>query len=101
MYGCRVHARVAWPGVLTRFAVAPANAHDLALVAGLTEATGGTAVGDRNSWSPALTTALAARGIRLVAPYRSARRDPEPRRRAALSRLRHRFDTVFGQLAER
>lgn len=87
--------------MITRFAIAPANAHDLALVADLTEGTGGTAVGDRNYWSPALTADLAGRGLRLVAPYRSAKRDPQPQRSAQLSRLRYRIDTVFGQLVER
>jgi len=87
LYGFRVHARVAWPGVITRSAIAPTNAHDLALVEGLTEATGGTVVGDRNYWSPSLAATLAPRGLRLVAPYRSARRDPEPQRSARLRRL--------------
>ena len=31
-YGFRVHARVCWPGVITRFSIAPANAHELSVV---------------------------------------------------------------------
>jgi hypothetical protein len=48
-YGFRVHARVCWPGVITRFSVAPANAHELSV---LPERTSGLLVGDRNYHSP-------------------------------------------------
>src|SRR5690349_22543872 len=51
-YGMRVHVRLAWPGVITRFCVAPANIHELAALPALTEQTQGTLVGDRNAWSP-------------------------------------------------
>src|SRR3712207_8386554 len=30
-YGFRMHVRVCWPGVITRFSVAPANAHELSV----------------------------------------------------------------------
>ncbi len=40
-------------------------------------------------------------GVELLAPYRSAKRDPHPRWSARLSRVRYRIDTVFGQLVER
>ncbi len=47
-YGLRVHVRVEWPGVITRFGVAPANAHELTALPALAEQTGGILVGDRN-----------------------------------------------------
>ena len=63
----------------------------------------GIAVGDRNYHSPKTREGLArSRGVELLAPYRSKKRDPAPRRSAAfLSRLRYRIDTVFSQLTGR
>jgi len=100
-YGLRVHVRLVWPGVIARFCVAPANAHELSAVPGLVEGTVGCLVGDRNYWSPSVCTALSAQGVVLLAPYRSAKRDPRPAWSAQLSRVRYRIDTVFGQLADR
>ncbi len=51
-YGFRVHMRVAWPGVITRLCVAPANAHELHLLAELLQRTSGIVIGDRNYHSP-------------------------------------------------
>ena len=51
-YGFRVHMRVCWPGVITRFSVAPANAHELSVLAQIREGTSGVLVGDRNYHSP-------------------------------------------------
>ena len=51
-YGFRVHVRVCWPGVITRFSVAPANAHELSVLPELAEFTSGIVVGDRNYHSP-------------------------------------------------
>lgn len=100
-YGLRVHVRLEWPGVIARFCVAPANAHELTAVPTLAEQTVGTLVGDRNYWSPATTTEWQQLGVDLLAPYRSAKRDPHPRWSAVLSRVRYRIDTVFGQLVDR
>ncbi len=100
-YGFRVHVRLEWPGVIGRFCVAPANAHELTTLPALTEQTVGALVGDRNSWSPATTAEWNSHGVELLAPYRSAQRDPHPRRSALLSRVRYRIDTVFGQLVDR
>jgi hypothetical protein len=100
-YGLRVHVRLEWPGVITRFCVTPANAHELTAVPALAEQTQGTLVGDRNYWSPATTAEWQALGVELLAPYRSAKRDPRPRWSALLSRVRYRIDTVFGQLVDR
>jgi hypothetical protein len=100
-YGFRVHVRVCWPGVITRFSVAPANAHELSVVPELTERTSGLLVGDRNYHSPETREELATLGVELLAPYSSKKRDPTPRRSALLSRFRYRIDTVFSQLTGR
>lgn len=95
------HARLCWPGVITRFELAPGNVLELEVAADLAGGTCGLLLGDRNSWSPRLRAELARRGIELMAPYRSATRDPHPRWSRLLSRFRSRIDTVFGQLAKR
>lgn len=100
-YGLRVHVRLEWPGVITRFCVAPANAHELSALPALAEQTAGLLVGDRNYWSPATTAEWHGQGVELLAPYRSVKRDPHPRWSAVLSRVRYRIDTVFGQLVSR
>ncbi len=100
-YGFRVHVRVCWPGVITRFLVAPANAHELSVVPELTERTSGLLVGDRNYHSPETREELATLGVELLAPYSSKKRDPTPKRSALLSRFRYRIDTVFSQLTGR
>ena len=100
-YGFRVHVRVCWPGVITRFSVAPANAHELSVLPEIAEFTSGLIVGDRNYHSPKAGQQLAGMGVELVAPYSSKKRDPTPKKSAFLSRLRYRIDTVFSQLTER
>jgi hypothetical protein len=100
-YGFRIHVRVCWPGVITRFSVAPANAHELSVLPEITEFTSGLIIGDRNYHSPETKEELARRGVELLAPYSSKKRDPNPKRSAFLSRLRYRIDTVFSQLTGR
>jgi hypothetical protein len=100
-YGLRVHVRLEWPGVITRFCRAPANVHELTVLPALTEQTQGPLVGDRNYRSPALTAEWHAQGVELLAPYRTAKHDLHPRWSAVLSRVRYRLDTVFGQLVDR
>lgn len=100
-YGFRLHARVCWPGVLTRLCLAPANVPDPDAAPALTEGTHGFALGDRLFWRPRLRAELAQDGVLLLAPFAHATRDPWPALSRRLSRLRYRIDTVFGQLAER
>ena len=88
-------------GGIARVRVAPANTHALAALPALAERTVGALIGDRNSWSPATTAAWQPLGVELLAPYRSAKRDPHPRWSARLSRVRYRIDTVVGQLVDR
>jgi hypothetical protein len=64
VYGFRVHVRLEWPGVITRFSLANAP---------------GWVLGDRNDWSPRRRRDVAPRGIALLAPYRSAQLDRWPR----------------------
>ena len=100
-YGFRMHARVSWPGVITRLSVAPADAHELSVLPELAERTSGLVVGDRNYHSPKTGEELARMGVDLLTPYSSKKRDPNPERSAFLSRLRYRIDTVFSQLVGR
>jgi hypothetical protein len=100
-YGFMMHVRACWPGLITGFSVAPANAHELSIVPELVESTRGVAVGDRNYHSPKTKEELAGQGIELLAPYSSKKRDPHPERSALLSRFRYRIDTIFSQLVGR
>ena len=100
-YGFRVHVRVCWPGLITRFSVAPANAHELSVLPEITQGTSGVLVGDRNYHSPKTKEELARMGVELLAPYSSKKRDRHPQRSALLSRFRYRIDTVFSQLTGR
>ncbi len=100
-YGLRVHVRLKWPGVITRFCIAPANVHELAALPALAEQTVGTLIGDRNYWSPAVAAEWQPLGVDVLAPYRTAKRDPQPRWSAQLSRMRCRIGTDFGQLVDR
>jgi hypothetical protein len=70
-YGFRVHMRVCWPGVITRFSVAPANTHELSVVPEIAEGTFGLLIGDRNYHSPKTKEELVRMGIELLAPYSS------------------------------
>lgn len=100
-YGFRVHALVAWPGVIVSFSIAPAAVHESAVVPELVDGRQGTVLGDRNYWSPRLKGDLAQQGLNLQAPFKKASRDLWPCRSAMLSRFRYRIDTVFGQLVDR
>lgn len=75
-YGFRVHLRLNWPGLITGFSIAPANVHDSALVPELSAGVQGILLGDRNYWSPSLTEELHGRGLTLLAPFRSKKKDP-------------------------
>ena len=75
-YGFRLHALVAWPGVIVGFSLAPADIHDIAIAPELASGRFGTVLGDRNYWSPRLTEELAAQQINLVAPFKTAKPRP-------------------------
>lgn len=100
-YGFRVHVRLAWPGVIAGFALAPANLSEPEVALALAEGTAGYLVGDRGYWSPLLTEALAADGVCLLASFRQATSDPDPDRGRYLGHIRYRIETIFGQLVGR
>src|SRR3954463_11918890 len=99
-YGLRLHLRIAWPGVITAAALAPANEADLAVAPQLLAGLAGWALGDEGYWSPVTRVELAADGLDLIAPPRGksagAKRWP-----ARLVQTRRRIETVLGQLAQR
>lgn len=101
IYGFRLHARVAWPGVVTRLSLAPAGVADLTVVEDLTEGTGGVCLGDRAYWSPELSEWLRGGGLELLAPFKKRASDPSPERSRTITRIRYRIETVFSQLCER
>ncbi|WP_374229001.1 transposase [Ktedonobacter sp. SOSP1-52] len=101
-YGFRLHAQLAWPGVLTHLFLAPANEADGEIAPLLLEGTQGVVLGDRNYWLPKLQAFLRSKGILLQAPFRKAH---SPQAQAyhsrVLGRVRYLIDTVFGQLTSR
>ena len=101
IYGFRLHARVCWPGVLTRLSLAPAGAADVALLEELTEGTRGVCLGDRAYWKPELHEWLRGRGVEMLVPFRKAKSDPTPERSRRITSIRYRIETVFGQLCDR
>lgn len=80
--------------------LAPAHLHDTKVAEELLDGVRGYTLGDRNYWKPELFEDLKTRGLWLLAPYKSAKREKQswPRR---LTHIRYRIETVFGQLVER
>jgi len=99
-YGFRVHVRLAWPGVITRFALVAANVQELNVVYELVADQPGLTLGDRNFWSPQVKEELKQKMVQLEAPFRSAKNDPWKKRSRLISRFRYLIDTVFGQLTQ-
>ena len=100
-YGFRLHALVAWPGVIVSFAIAPAHVHETAMATELASGRVGTMLADRNYWSPRLKEELAQKSLNLQAQFKKASSERWPRRSAMISRYRYRIETVFGQLVDR
>ena len=101
IYGFRLHARVCWPGVVTRLSLAPAGAADLALLEELTDGSAGVCLGDRAYWQPELAEWLREQGVEMLAPFKKAAHDPTPARSRVITSIRYRIETVFSQLCER
>ena len=80
-YGFRLHALVAWPGVIVSFGIAPAHVHETALTAELVNGRAGTVLADRNYWSPRLKEELAWQSLNLR--HSSKRLPPNPGRKEA------------------
>jgi Transposase DDE domain len=100
-YGFRLHLRTSRDGIIEAAVLAPANVAETEVLWELVPPGGSVGIGDRNYWSPALTEELARGGIRLLAPYKNKKRDPQPQRSRALRSLHWLIETVNGQLAER
>ena len=99
-YGLRLHARIAWPGVITAASMTPANVADAAVAPELLRDTMGWAVGDGAYRNPALQAELAGDGLALLARPRRTTTQTAPWPRW-LVRKRRRIETVFSQLSER
>lgn len=101
VYGFRLHVRVCWPGVVTRLSVCPAAASDVSRLEALVDGTRGVCLGDRAYWKPELHEWLRRFGLEMLVPYKKAGGEARPERAQAISRIRYRIETVFGQLCAR
>jgi hypothetical protein len=100
--GFRLHLRVSRDGVILAHSLAPANVHDRDAVWDLEPPAGSAGIGDRNYRSPLLIEELAQQGgVRLAAPPRSRKKDPDPEGSRRLGRVRWKVEEVNGQLADR
>lgn len=95
--GVRLHARVAWPGVICDLDLLPANVHDTKAAEQMIQGVFGVVLGDRNYWSPKLQHKLGEQHLKLLAPYKSKKREKQPWP-WELKQKRYRIETVFGQL---
>jgi hypothetical protein len=100
-YDFRLHLRTSRDGIIEAAVLAPANVAETAAVWELTPPPGSVGIGDRNYWSPTVQAELAQSGIRLLAPYKNTKHDPQPRRSHLLRGLHWLIETVNGQLAGR
>lgn len=99
-FGLRVHARIAWPGVVCDLDLLPANVHDTEAAEMMLTGVTGLVLADRNYWKPVLQQRLAEQHLHLLAPYKSAKREKEPWPRT-LKHMRYRIETVFGQFVHK
>lgn len=99
-FGLRVHARIAWPGVIRDLELLPANVPDTLAAEEMLVGVQGQVLADRNYWKPVLRDRLREQELVLLAPFSTAKyeKTPWPRK---LTRKRYRIETVFGQLVER
>jgi hypothetical protein len=79
----------------------PVDASEMVVLPELGEGRWGVAGGDRTDGLSRLAADPRAVGLALLAPYRSAKRDPNPSRSRVRSRIRSRIDTSYGQRVER
>ena len=83
-YSFRLHARVCWPGVVTRLSVCAAGVPDAAVLEELADGTAGVCLGDRAYWAPELHARLREREVEMLVPFKQAKSDPTPLRLAEL-----------------
>lgn len=105
-FGLKAHVRVCWPGVIAEADLAAANHHDLSVAEAILAETRhqqgrGWVLGDRNYHSPDLGEVLLdSRGLELVAPHKSSKKERHPWPRWLVNK-RRRIETVFSQFVER
>lgn len=99
-FGLRVHARIAWPGVIRDLELLPANVPDTLAAEEMLVGVQGQVLADRNYWKPVLRDRLREQELALLAPFSTAKHEKTPWPRK-LTRKRYRIETVFGQLVER
>lgn len=100
-YGFRLHFRTNREGLILTWEVAPANEPDAALVTELQPPAGSSGIGDRNYWSPSVQQELRTQGVQLLAPFRTKKHDPDPRRSRRLGGVRKIIETMLAQWTER
>jgi hypothetical protein len=100
-YGFRLHALVDPNGLIQSVCLAPAEEAEGDALEEMTQEKVGRVLGDRNYWMPERQRRLLQRGIKVVAPYKHKTKDPNPDWSRALSPMRYRIETVFGQLTDR
>jgi Transposase DDE domain len=98
-FGFRCHLHVKWPGLISRFDVAPANVNDRSLIPEMTDGFGGVALADRNYHQAAHKSPLQSEACRLLTPGHSRR--PDSRWTFRMTQIRRRIETVIGQLVGR
>lgn len=105
--GMRAHVLMAWPGIIVRANVCPAEVHDLHPAARLLEGMGrGLVLADRNYWSPTLREQLrdSEGGPTLMARFKMENETEKERGLVwprYLSRKRQKIETLFSQLVSR
>ena len=100
-YGFRLHVRASREGVIESVQLAAANLSEIVVLFDLEPPPGSVGIGDRNYWSPQTQAELAGEGVTLLAPFKSASKDPDAKRSRRLNRLRWMIETVFSQLTDR
>ena len=101
-WGLRAHILIAYPGVIVRLGLHPADEHDRWIADDmLADLPAAWVLGDTNYWSPTLRSELLLNGVYLLTPRKSSckrSRHPWPR---WLTQARRRVETVGSQLVER
>jgi hypothetical protein len=68
-FGLRVHARIAWPGVVCDLELLPANVHDTVAAESMLMGVKGQVIADRNYWKPVLMERLREQDLALLTPF--------------------------------
>ena len=89
-----------WPGILADVRLAPANLHDTLAAEPLLDNQTGWVLANRNYWKPQWMEPLRHQGLHLLAPFKSAKREPF-RFPWRVTHMRYRIETVFGPLVDR